>query len=287
MKKLLFTLVLLAGLFVYVFAQAQQQGGGSSSGGGGGGTGDVVGPSSVTAATIAVYNGTTGKLLAALGLSGVIKVVSGVPSVVTGTSTNCVHVDGTSAACPAATANNSSTYGHLAPWGYNFSSVVGINPSYVQGGLWSTYYEFMVEAPKSANKILYNQDTADSGRYIAWEIRSSNATTVVAHCAPVDMVGTGAKACTFVEGVVALPSGTYYLGLLMETSAPGLITGIGSTSATPAYEIFSNQTHKTIFWPSNAPSGTGASLAFPVTLGTPLNVYSGAAYFPAILIIHE
>ena len=39
-------------------------------------------------------------------LSGVVKMTSGVPSAVTGTSTNCVHVDGTSAAC----ASGSSYY---------------------------------------------------------------------------------------------------------------------------------------------------------------------------------
>lgn len=80
-----------------------------------GGSGDVVGPSSSVDSQVVQFNGTTGKLIKAftgsgfhyftsgvpvsLGGSGVVKLTSGTPSLVTGTSTNCVFVDGTSGSC--------------------------------------------------------------------------------------------------------------------------------------------------------------------------------------------
>lgn len=50
-------------------------------GGGGAGSGDVVGPASSTNNVLAQFSGTTGKLLKVLGLTGLLKVTSGVPSV--------------------------------------------------------------------------------------------------------------------------------------------------------------------------------------------------------------
>jgi hypothetical protein len=65
------------------------------------GTGDVVGPASSTDKALVAFNGTTGKLIRATdAVSGVVKVNgSGVPSVVTGTASDCVKVDGSSGTC--------------------------------------------------------------------------------------------------------------------------------------------------------------------------------------------
>ena len=75
-----------------------------SGGGTGGGSGDVVGPASAVDSQVVLFNTTTGKLVKAYAGTGVVKVASGVPSVVTGVATNCVFVNGTSGACGAVTA---------------------------------------------------------------------------------------------------------------------------------------------------------------------------------------
>lgn len=71
--------------------------GGSS--GGGGGTGDVVGPSVSVDSEVALFNSTTGKLIKRASATGVAKLTSGVLGVVSGNSTDCVLVNGSSGAC--------------------------------------------------------------------------------------------------------------------------------------------------------------------------------------------
>ena len=66
---------------------------------GGVGSGDVAGPASAVDSQMAIFSGTTGKVLKAYAGAGVIKVVSGVPAVITGSPTDCIFVNGTSGAC--------------------------------------------------------------------------------------------------------------------------------------------------------------------------------------------
>lgn len=65
----------------------------------------VVGPASSTDGAVAQFDGITGKLLKQWTGTGVLKTTAGVPSVVTGTSTNCVLVDGTSQPCATGSGN--------------------------------------------------------------------------------------------------------------------------------------------------------------------------------------
>lgn len=88
--------------------------------GAGGGSGNVTGPAAGTGGEIVTVSA-AGIVLSRSSLTGVIKVVSGVPSVVTGTGTNFVRVDGTSAAGntgdvggPASSVNNTIVIFDLA-----------------------------------------------------------------------------------------------------------------------------------------------------------------------------
>lgn len=98
-KRIAFLIACLA-----LLARGQNEiipGGGPSTGGGGGGTGDVssVAPST-TDNQIALFSGATGKLIKNDGaLTGLLKAAAGVILPVTGTATDCVHVDGTSGPC--------------------------------------------------------------------------------------------------------------------------------------------------------------------------------------------
>jgi hypothetical protein len=69
------------------------------SGGSGGGDASTNTSTSVDS-EVAVFSGTAGKTLKRATGTGAVKLTSGVIGIVSGTGTNCVHVDGTSAACP-------------------------------------------------------------------------------------------------------------------------------------------------------------------------------------------
>jgi hypothetical protein len=69
--------------------------------GGTGGGGDASTNTSTSVdGEMAVFNGTTGKSIKRSSLTGVPAFTSGVPAAITGTGSNCIHVDGTSATCP-------------------------------------------------------------------------------------------------------------------------------------------------------------------------------------------
>jgi hypothetical protein len=71
------------------------------------GTGDASTNTSTSVdSEIALFSGTGGKTLKRATGSGVVKITSGVASVVSGTSSNCVLVDGTSGACGTGSAPN-------------------------------------------------------------------------------------------------------------------------------------------------------------------------------------
>lgn len=75
------------------------------------GTGDVTGGSASGTGELAAYSSTTGKAIGRTNtLTGVLKATAGVPSIVTGANTNCVLVDGTSAAC-GSSGSVASVYG--------------------------------------------------------------------------------------------------------------------------------------------------------------------------------
>lgn len=92
-------------------------GGGSSGQSSSGGSGDVSSvETSSTDGQMAAFSGTTGKQIKRLTSSGLVKLTSGVASVITGTATDCVHVDGSSGACSNAdlsSAETSSTDGQM------------------------------------------------------------------------------------------------------------------------------------------------------------------------------
>lgn len=68
--------------------------------GSGGGTGDVSSDeTSTTDGQLTLFSGTGGKTIKKSTISGVLKITSGVPAAVTGTSSDCVKVDGSSGAC--------------------------------------------------------------------------------------------------------------------------------------------------------------------------------------------
>jgi hypothetical protein len=66
--------------------------------GGATGGGNVTGPAAGTGGELTTVSA-DGLTLSRSALTGVLKAAAGVPSVVTGTGSNCVHVDGTSATC--------------------------------------------------------------------------------------------------------------------------------------------------------------------------------------------
>lgn len=66
------------------------------------GTGDVIGQASSVDGEIALFSGTNGKTIKRASATGVPKLTSGVLGVVSGSSTDCVRVDGTSTACEPA-----------------------------------------------------------------------------------------------------------------------------------------------------------------------------------------
>lgn len=93
----------------------------------------VVGPASSTDGAIAQFDGTTGKLLKQWTGTGVLKSTSGVTDVVTGTSTNCVLVDGTSAPCGSGGGNVTgagTTVVGMIP-AYTDTTATGIGPGYI------------------------------------------------------------------------------------------------------------------------------------------------------------
>lgn len=95
----------------------------------GSGAGDVTSNTATSVdGEMALFNSTTGKQIKRATLTGVLKSASGVPAVVTGTSTNCVLVDGTSTAC-------ASSYRTVLHHAYN-TDVVGDNSA---GQVWATY----------------------------------------------------------------------------------------------------------------------------------------------------
>ena len=73
-------------------------------------TGDVIGPASAVAGRLAVFNGTTGKAITqAPAATGVLYTTSGVPSVITGASGDCITVGGTTKPCVTTTATGDVT----------------------------------------------------------------------------------------------------------------------------------------------------------------------------------
>jgi len=63
------------------------------------GSGDVTGPAGAADGEVALYQGTTGKLLKRASGTGVARLTNGVLGVVSGTAADCVRADGTSGPC--------------------------------------------------------------------------------------------------------------------------------------------------------------------------------------------
>lgn len=91
----------------------------------------VVGPASSTDGAIAQFDGTTGKLLKQFTGTGVLKAAGGVPSVVTGTDSNCVYVDGTSGPCGTGNVVGSGTTVVGMIPAYTDTTATGIGPGYL------------------------------------------------------------------------------------------------------------------------------------------------------------
>lgn len=95
-------------------------------------SGDVVGPSASVDGEIALFSGITGKLLRRATSTGVVKMTSGVASVVTGTATDCIRVNGTTTSCSGGGGGGTYTAGiGLTESGGEFTVDTGAVPTFL------------------------------------------------------------------------------------------------------------------------------------------------------------
>lgn len=205
------------------------------------------------------------------GLTGVVKMASGIPSVVSGTATDCVFVNGTSGSC-------GSGSGTVTSVGWTGGIVSIANPTTVpaftiagtSGGI---PYFSGATTWASSGALTANLPVIGGGAGVAPTVgtRSGNTTTYVTttgaqtsgRCVEIDANGNhiaAAAGCPAGSGTVTV------VGAGSLTSA-ALVTGGGTTTLQTAEPLATMDADGNISTPGTITSGAGGSVAGAIDLG--------------------